>query len=61
MINTANLFHAIFYILIGQNDNTFANNFDVEEVTKPDEIDVNNPNDEKLVAMERKMLTGEEE
>ena len=45
----------------GQNDNTFANNFDVEEVTKPDEIDVNNPNDEKLVAMERKMLTGEEE
>jgi len=41
----------------GQNDNMFNGLFDVEEVTNPNEIDVNDPNDEKLAALENKSLT----
>ena len=45
----------------GQNDNQFSNFFDVEEVTDPNEIDVSNPEDEMLVALENQLLTGNEE
>jgi len=45
----------------GQNDNMFGNLFDVEEVTNANEIDVTNPNDEKLADLTNKMLTGDDE
>jgi hypothetical protein len=40
----------------GQNDNLFGGLFEVEEVTRADEIDLENPNDEELTKLENGML-----
>lgn len=40
----------------GQNDNLFGGLFEVEEVTRADEIDLENPNDEELTKLENGIL-----
>ena len=39
--------------------NKFHSLFEVEEVTSPDEVDTEDPTDEKLVALENEVLTDE--